>query len=404
MNHSGEIDHTLALEARKSNLQSALMPLSHDSDQTSGATSLPKEWVGTLLANINEDIARSALHGHKTALLLQFTDGALGHPPDATFAKKYFKALGVKANIGGETREIVPADLKRIITDPTINKVPKPPGEYDNLPEGTITLTYEGINSALVLDTKIEGVRLMLDGSAISTPNRGMVTIRPMMLIKIGDAKVDTSNYEKKVNTRKTWLEIHGREPGAWAKSDYYKRQMQEAAIKSDGVGFDVAEIGYLWQAYPKSGAEIKVTPTELKNNPVLPTEKLRAEAVEEAYRIALQHLYSSAEHSARPVVGATTKTLVNIVETLGMVPSEIAKDSEALADLLEYLKQIAKSTKGVYGPSKLLPTEPIEGDPIMELVYEIEGTYNLPQQEGFRYLTDERVTYQKRQPSSANN
>lgn len=252
------------------------------------------------------------------------------------------------------------------------------------------------------MQTKIDGVRIVIDGSVVSTPRSSHRRIRPMLLIELGNLPPLPPEPEK-VDPRKTWLEVHGREPYRRKGKGFYEKRLDKA-ILDKSKNLDVA-LASSWGVEPKSGVEIKVSTPVLKENPVLDTEESRLNAVRELYAIATKHLYSEEQFREKPVVGAAVHMLVNIMEVLGMTPEELINDGEALADTLEYVKQIGKATKGIYAPSHLLSREPVEGDPVMELAYQIEDTWDLPKQEGFHYLTEDRfISSGRKGAKSANN
>lgn len=395
-----ESGDTLALEARKGEVKTRLDGFKVVAGDE---TTLSRYWVDDLMKGVGDSIGRASKRGQRTAMVVQYADAMLSYGPDAKYVDGYLGALGAKAVFEDRIVEASIDNLPKILDDPELRKIKGDAlsGEaMNNLPEGSMLVTDEiGGNKYLILETDIEGVRLLLDGS-ITSKNVKTGIIRAMLLIKIGNAKV--SYYEPEiVDNRKTWSEVHGRKPGSQRRAgeDYYEKELGKAAVENDDLGLAVREIGYMWQGIPKSGEEIKVTPTKVKTKPALATEQERRDAVTQAYDMAIDHLHNPKKYEGKEVVGATTAMLVNMTDVLGMTPWEIEKDGEALSDLLEYLKQVAMATEGIYGPSSILPNNTKEGDPIMELVLAIEDTYDLPERQGFHNFMEDRVTYQKRQP-----
>lgn len=403
MRMEDETGDTLALEARKSEVKTRLEGFKAGAGDE---TTLSKYWVDDLMGGFDAAVGRASKRGQKTAMVVQYADATLSFEPDAKFVDGYFKALGAKAVFEDRIVEASIDNLPEILDDYGLKKVDDDvlSGKAMNdLPDGSILITDEhGGNKYLVLETDIDGVRLLLDGSITSKSIKNGI-IRAMLLIKIGNAKVNYSEPEM-VDDRKTWGEVHGRKPGRQRRAgeDYYEKELGKAAVENDDLEFAVREIGYMWQGIPKSGEEIKVTLTKVKTKPALATEEERKKAVEQAFDMAIDHLHNPKKYEGKEVVGATTGMLVNMTEVLGMTAEEIEKDGEALSDLLEYLKQVAMATEGIYGPSSILPNNTKEGDPIMELVLAIEDTYDLPERQGFHNFMDDRVTYQKRQPPGA--
>lgn len=397
------------LEARKAQVLECLK--SPNLAATRENITLRGYWVDGLAEDLGPAIKRARQHGDKEAFVIQFADALLHDPSDADFTTAFLQSFGAHATLG-ETREATHATAENISQiakrrDLSRFQLSSPGGiGYNSLPEGSmLVLGSDGRVRDLVLETKIDGVRLVMDGTAVTNPDDSFSWLRVMLLVKTGNlpplSQEETKKFE---DPRKTWLEIHGREPGqTTGQKDLGRELLDKAAMAKSDLEFGIAVAGASWIPEPKAGNEIMVTPTVLKERPALETEQRRIEAISQALNWAVEHRRLARKGRAVSVVGQTEWSLSIITDVLGMTPEEIIKDGEAMADLLEYLKQSVVSTDKTKGPSDLFEPPP-EGHPVMELVYEIEDTWELPRLQGLAQpFVYSRVSWKKRTPQEGN-
>jgi hypothetical protein len=368
-------------------------------------SNLEKYWVDELQDGFDLAVSRAKKHGKTSAMVVQFADGALHYQPDAEFADIFLQQFGAHANLPDNS--ILNASSNTIGIIASYPGLPKHNLDFqgwksrDSIPPGSLIISDDkGRSKYLVIETKIDGVRLLIDGSAVTSPAGGFRQMRPMLLVEFGSADIPII-YEEPEPVRKTWMEVHGRSPNnPNSGKSLGQRQWEKEMLDPKGDEF-IARAKGAWRAEPKSGDEIKVTPAKLKPNPILESEEARINAVDEAYTEAKRHAYYSERDKASKVVGATAHGFAIMTEVLGMSADEISKDTEALADLVEYLRQVARATDGVLGPSSILPPAE-DGNNLEELAALIDETWVLPQEIGMRgpFMYD-RVNWNRNQGQS---
>lgn len=375
-----------------------------------GDETLKRLWLNELSDDLQPAIDRNEKKwGHPHTMVISFADAALHYEPDFEFADKFIKAFGAHISLKDEVIDIDPSNqtIIRVLSDeialPRIQAKHGVGQLLDNVPEGSFVVTDEnGSDDYLVVETDIDGVKLVLEGSSIRTPESNWRMIRPMLLVKMADSQFMPLGEEKVIDPRKSWLEIHGREPGPTQKPMDYGQQIANQAILADEV--DMAMAASAWVPEAKPGSEILVTPTTLKDNPVLDTDEKRMQYLSAAYLRAFNHFYQANKGEVEPLVGNTMWQFHILSEVLGMYPQEVMKDGEALGTLVEYLEEVARATPGVYGPSCLLP-EAKEGNTLAEMLNLIKDTWDFPDMSGFSApMLSDRVNWNQRKRSSPRN
>ncbi len=217
------------------------------------------------------------------------------------------------------------------------------------------------------------------------------------------------------VDTRKTWTEVHGRNPKKEGGSvlGHAERYAVNVATKLEddplktGIKNHVARIMMKWRPEPKSGDEIKVTPTQLKEHPLLTSEEDRKEVIKRALDMAVGNMRLDERGGGRPMVGHTTHNLSIITEVFKMTPEEIEKDGEALSELVEYLEQAAyrqgtdpHGAKITSMGSSKYQSRPPEPDDLFDVTArQIKETWDFPDDKVGRDYMIKRVNYNQNQP-----
>ncbi len=347
---------------------------------------LNKFWIDELKKSFDTAIQVSGKYKKRTALVMQFADAYLHSPSDAEFASVFFEAFGAHANIEEKRIETDATSVTEIANDKSLATYYLKEDKYlggvlDRLPQGSLMIyDSRGEKKDLIIETNIDGVRIIMDGSSITNPESSFKTLRPMLIVDLGKEPPPYHGELEKDDPRKSWSEIHKREPITTQNILTAQKEARRNLLSENENERMLAEAALAWVPSPKNGREIKVTPTTIKNNPAINKEK-RLDAIKDAINIANNHLRDSQKGLAEPLVGATTYSLSIMLEALKMTPEEIMNDGEAISDLVEYLKQMSSRNPGIYGPS-ILQKPPPEGDPVYELALEIEDTWNIPDRE----------------------
>jgi hypothetical protein len=332
-------------------------------------------------------------------------------PVDAEFASLFFENFGAHATVNDERIDADATSVSEIAANlqtptHTLGKNDIVTHCIDQLPSGScLVLDPTGAAKVLVLETDIQGVRLLMDGGAVTYPGGGFRQIRPMLIIEVGEDPLPYHGELEVVDIRKTWNEVHGRPPSKrMDRTELEKSAMRDLIKSEDEYSQAVSEARLAWMPQAKDGDEIKVTPARLKEDPVIKDEEIQIKTVNKALTIAYRHLKDSQAGRDISLVGQTMYSLSIMVEVLGMTAEEIVKDGEALATLTQYLKEMVFTTENTKGAIVVPSPEDFpEGDPILELALSIEDTWDKPTLVGlqppFMY---ERVEW-KRNSSKAN-
>lgn len=353
---------------------------------------LAKYWPVELAENVDNSVQDAMISGFKKALIVQFDDAYLGKRNDAEYVNLFFSKLGVHVSFKeNRSLDVNAVNVSKIVSLPELLTF-EGSGILDEtvqlMPSGSLKISHKGQYEYLVLETKIEGVRIIVEGTAVSDPENYPLVLRPMILLEIGNASVPIISFEEEDYKKKTWEEIHGRDPRGNSQRKTLGERIYEQAIEKGlcGEEMEAARDAGGWVYKAKSADKILVTPAVLKKDPVLSTKEDRLTTVTRALKIAVGHqtLLHSGEDIPSSVIGITAQALSLVVDLFEMTPQEIMRDGEAMGVLVEYLKEVAMTAKGTYGHSSLLKL-PREGHPIMELVYLIEDTWKFPATECFK-------------------
>ncbi len=183
---SPEKSRDLELAARKSQIREVLRSRKLTSPQRMGGgkTFLRDPWLIRLNNELDPAIKRAQERTETTAVVLQFADAALDFGPDEDFANAFLEEFGATAKIGGREIPVSTRTLPKIVKDPQLPRI-----DNKDVMEGLINTaitTQDGHFHSLVVDTKIDGVRLAMDGSSLDASNRLLGhTLRLYLLVKI---------------------------------------------------------------------------------------------------------------------------------------------------------------------------------------------------------------------------
>ncbi len=178
---------------------------------------------------------------------------------------------------------------------------------------------------------------------------------------------------------------------------DHGIRTSRNQAVKAQSPAeVAAAEAAGTWKPIAnKEQAEIK--PPKLRENPAIKTEKERISAIREALNVAVSHMHSS-EHGLSKVSGMKTFGLAIIKEQLKLTPEQITNDEGALSDLTEYLIEMIRITPPEFIDIRSSGFNSENYDnPNVDLVTQLTGTWNLPDNEFGQPFVYRRVSWQKR-------
>ncbi|HET9850822.1 MAG TPA: hypothetical protein VFP35_04355 [Candidatus Saccharimonadales bacterium] len=174
-------------------------------------------------------------------------------------------------------------------------------------------------------------------------------------------------------------------------------RTARQEAVRGNA---DIANVLAGWQIVPK--AEFTVEPSRLLEKPALATEEEQVGAVAQALNRAVNHIYEAEEHRSQPLAGMKTFGVAILVETFGLTPEDIAQDTGALSDLVEYLSEMVYKERGIDVRKDVLGDAEL-AEPSVGLIMKIRHTWNLPDNEFGRPAMYERVDWRKVNPAEGN-
>lgn len=401
-----------AWQARKDALFSALS----DPDlQAMAPSGLKEEWLGRLKGQLDPAVERGQRWGNKLAMVIQFTDGQI--PYHNTFIDAYFKRFGAHiSTLDGKRLDVRSTSLAEVISLTPQVEFDYISGHLNEIPDGSFTVKdLSGRRGNLIVETDIEGVRLLLEGPALASQTL-QGAIRPMLLVKIDDAprlnlRLPEDEEAGRKFTQITFRELHGREttgqPGRSGLTGYEKQKWPPLLIGGSQEEQELAHAGLAWNMKVKSADKIMVTPTRLTEDPNLKTEQERLDTLKQALAMAVDNLGLTSRDLGRPVVGVMTYGLVILAEVLKMTPEEITKDGEAMADLVEYLEEAAcsRANPNALGHTNLIGPPP-PNDPFTEVAKKIKETWEFPKNTPFHNFPFmyQRINWTNRSRQSRDN
>lgn len=372
---------------------------------------LDTSWFDEITERFDTAVERGQRWGNRLTMIIQFADGQI--PYDSPFIDAYFEKFGAHISTSNGKR----LDVRTRSLSEAASSVPQLEFDYLNehlneIPDGSFTVRdSKGWRGHFVVETDIEGIRLLLEGPAIGRNFQG--AIRPMFLVKIDDAprsnlRLPEDEEAERKQAQRTFRELHGRDttPGA-SMTEHERQQFGSGLIQGSQEEQNVAHAALAWAMETKSADEIKVTPTKLKEDPSLKTEQERLEAVREALSMAVDNLRLQGQGLGRPVIGAMTYGLAILTQVLKETPEEIIKDGEGLAGLVEYLEEAACSR---VNPNALGHTDiigpPPAGDPFTEIAKRIKDTWDFPKNTAFHDFPFmyQRINWKSRAQQARNN
>ncbi len=377
---------------------------------------LEKEWLDEPVHRFDQAVARGQRWGQRSAFVIQFSQVNIDY--NRRFVDTYFRKLGAHVTTpDGGRLAVTGGSLPTIAASQNLPhmEIDVLSGDRMNkIPSGSLLVKSTSDREYLIVETDIEGVRIIMNGSAVDDPHSNVLLVSPSFIVRIDDAptlkiKLPEDEKAEKEVMRRTWREVHGRESGVNKAgiTEHDRETWYPKLLKGTEEEARVAEAGLAWGMKAKSAEKIKVTPTRIKEKPFLESEQDRIEALRQALNMAVDNLKRSRKgQGGRSVVGMASYSLAIMTEVLGMTAKEIAKDGEAMSDLVEYLEEAACAVPGSYsvGHSSILGS-PLPGDPFTEIAKEIKETWEFPESDMSNFpLMYKRIDWQKRSQSTRNN
>ena len=145
---------------------------------------LKELWLDELKGNLDKAIGRAREEDLKYAMVIQYGDAFLHSAQDEIFAGKFLEQFGAVVDMGDLMIKVRSRTLPQVMKE-SISKVDR--DDLETAGDGSLFLTDDGRTTYLVCNTKIDGVRLMMDGSAVTAPENSFRSLRPMLVVKVGE-------------------------------------------------------------------------------------------------------------------------------------------------------------------------------------------------------------------------
>jgi hypothetical protein len=142
---------------------------------------LIKLWLEEPLEDLDSVVSEGQKAGALEVSLPQYADAMLHSESDAKFADAFLTEFGAVANVGDQKIPVRSTTLADICRSPQLAKASE--GEASRYLNQTVMLTDSVGKSCLIVQTKIPGVRMAMDGSSVSNPNSSHKEFRPWLLI-----------------------------------------------------------------------------------------------------------------------------------------------------------------------------------------------------------------------------
>lgn len=144
-------------------------------------------WLDELKGDLGKAIGRAKEQGLKYATVVQYGDAMLHSQQDEVFADKFLGGFGARVDMveGDLMIKVRSRTLPQIMLLKGVSRVDR--DELETAGDGSLFLEDGDRTTYLICDTKIDGVRLMMDGSAITAPENSFRSLRPMLVVKIGE-------------------------------------------------------------------------------------------------------------------------------------------------------------------------------------------------------------------------
>lgn len=142
-------------------------------------------WLGDLRVDLDKAIGRAREKGLKYAMAIQYGDAFLHSAQDEIFADKFLEQFGAVVDMGDSMVKVRSRTLPQVMGQESVLKINK--DDLETAGDGSLFLTDDGRTTYLVCNTKIDGVRLMMDGSAVTASESSFRSLRPMLIVKVGE-------------------------------------------------------------------------------------------------------------------------------------------------------------------------------------------------------------------------
>ena len=146
---------------------------------------LKELWLDELEGDLGKAISRAREKGLKYAMVIQYGDAFLHSAQDETFADKFLQQFGAVVDMGDFMIKVRSRTLPQIMSLDGVSRVGR--DDLETADEGSLFLEDGDRITYLVCGTQIDGVRLMMDGSAITALGSSFRSLRPMLVVKVGE-------------------------------------------------------------------------------------------------------------------------------------------------------------------------------------------------------------------------
>lgn len=146
---------------------------------------LKELWLDELKVNLGKALSRAREEDLKYAMVIQYGDAFLHSAQDEIFADKFLEQFGAVVDMGDLMMKVRTRTLPQVMGRGSVLKVNR--DDLETAGDGSLFLTDDGRTTYLVCNTKIDGVRLMMDGSAVTAPESSSRLLRPMLVVKVGE-------------------------------------------------------------------------------------------------------------------------------------------------------------------------------------------------------------------------
>jgi hypothetical protein len=139
-------------------------------------------WVRDLGENLSRDIPRAQEAGKTKVGIVQHAEAHLGVPEQAAFVDAFLAAFDARAHPeGGPTTRVRSDNIGDLMANPRFPRLPQP-YEWSAGYSGHVTVDDSDQPTSVMFDTKLEGVKLVFDGRAVTG---GGDELRAMLAISL---------------------------------------------------------------------------------------------------------------------------------------------------------------------------------------------------------------------------
>lgn len=146
---------------------------------------LKELWLDELKGDLYKAIGRAREKDLRYAMVIQYGDAFLHSAQDEVFADKFLEKFGAVVDMGDLMIKVRTRTLPQVMEQESVLKVNG--DDLETAGNESLFLIDDGRITYLVCNTKIDGVRLMMDGSAVTAPESSSRSLRPMLVVKVGE-------------------------------------------------------------------------------------------------------------------------------------------------------------------------------------------------------------------------